>query len=177
MLDSLRLLDRACLFFTIIMFFSLVSSLQIGISPEEVELNMSVGEKICANFDIKVKNYSGVIIVEDKWAKKGFMERDLSKHTYEGKDLGIDSGYEKKIEAMEEQEKEACFMAEKRGDYHGVLIYKTEIQGAGVGSWIVLHVEDNSTRSLKNIVQLTGNVVNDLSGDSYSLQMMLTSSL
>ena len=64
-----------------------------------------------------------------------------------------------------------------RMDYHGVLIYKTEIQGAGVGSWIVLHVEDNSTRSLKNIVQLMGNVVNDLSGDSYSLQMMLTSSL
>ncbi len=170
MLDSLRLLVRYLLIFVFLV--SLSSALQIGVSPAESRIKGDVNERLCIELEVYSRDYNGMIIVEDRWSNSS--GRNLNLYSYNSSFFDIDVIYNNRLESLSNQEHEVCFITHNEGKYSGVIIYETEGNGAGVGSWIVLDIGNGFFDESLERIQLTGAVIGNLAKENSLLaQTML----
>ena len=124
------------LIITLIFQISLVSSLNIGITPAKIEFNISKDETQCQKITL-FTDEKVVFIGEDKWtAKKD--SKDIREYTLNVKESEIEIKYPKSMILSEKEKFDICVTAKKSKTLQGVLVYKTE-KGAGVGTWIKIN--------------------------------------
>lgn len=135
---------------------------EIGISPPSIKINSNPGEKICNTLTLfspgKVK-----LKGEDRWTMVN--SRNLNSYNYSASKLNIKISYTKSAQFEDKKEINICLTGENPGKYYGAVIFKTEDEVTGVGSWIELNVKgevdkkinDNETDSL-----ITGKVIRNL---------------
>ena len=143
--------------FSILLFIFNVSATQLGISPPKLEFNSIENERVCENFTLYVKNYSGELIGEDKWNANE--SKNLRDYNLKAEDLKLEVDYIERIVMNEETKKEKiCITGEKQGIHYGALFFRGEESYAGVGIWLKANIEKNE--KLGERVFLTGfNVV------------------
>ncbi|MBI2629276.1 hypothetical protein HYW74_04280 [Candidatus Pacearchaeota archaeon] len=121
---------------------SMVSAVEIGISPAQLEFKADAGQEVCK----KVSVYSGEdenLIGSDKWSSEKTFVKDIRKYTLSANGLGITFKYPKEVYAKRQLEFNVCISGNKAGTYYGSLIYSTN-KSAAVGTWIILKVNGNA---------------------------------
>lgn len=147
-------MKKIFLFFVLIIVLTeLISSVQLGISPSEIEFKGEVNEKICRDATI-YSDYSGSLNGEIRWMKEGQTGRDLKEYNFGEKALGIESEYPTSIFVDSEKKIKVCLMFQEPGQYSGALIYSTENSNVGVGSWIRVNI--NGNRIEPRVEEITG---------------------
>lgn len=151
------------IFLMLIAITSIVSAIEIGISPGELNFNGKPMEVVCN----KVTVYSSQDITltgSDKWANSSKITRDMKDYKFEAKDLGISIAYLKEVKKNNTEIK-ICLGGIKPGVYQGALIYSTPTT-AGVGTWINVNIggqpnlkaEENS-KETKETTKITEAVI------------------
>jgi len=139
--------------FLLILSLYIASSLDFGISPEEISLSGKEGERICSNFSLI--GDSLIFLGEVKWG--GENSRNMGDYAFSGEHYRIVSEFPSIAYSGKH---EICFSAEKSGDYYGALLYKIQGTSYGIGTWIHLTVEKNE--NLFNSVNfLTGRAIGE----------------
>jgi len=116
----------------------MVLSYEFGVSPGIIELEIGTGMEKCADFIIYADNQ--IFSIEDKWAvTKG---NDIRKYNLNSSDVNITARYNSDVFVEDEKRMKACFSAEKRGMYYGVLIVEPYEKNAEIGIWVNLDVGD-----------------------------------
>ena len=149
---------RVIFIFYFIFLFGLVGGMELTASPEEIVFEAEVGEVICENLSIEAEGFSN-ILVEDRWAEVGFMDRKLSKHKLESEELGLNVVYVEELSVGETGVLEICLDGEKFGNFHGVLLLRGERVSAGVGVWLVVNLEEG-----EGVIDKLGSRVGGITG-------------
>src|SRR3989344_2814425 len=150
---------KLIIFLILILFLPIASSLELGISPIQLDFSGKTQEKICRNITLFSKNFSGELAGEDRWSKEN--EKILNKYTLSSEDLKINIEYEKTIRAEQKNLIGVCINA-NQGVYYGALLFHAENTSAGVGSWIFLNISEKREEKeggVKEIPKLTGKVI------------------
>ncbi len=116
---------RLVLFVVLICFAPVTFGL--GVSPAELDFKGNTGEVLCGK--VVVSDFDGEVVVEDRWAVRGYSGRDFLSHDLDASDLGISVDY---------VEGEVCLAGEKSGVYHGLLLFRGEGENSGAGIWIAV---------------------------------------
>jgi hypothetical protein len=132
-----------------------VSAVQLSMSPPQIDFVGSVGEEICNNVLIQV-NGTENLIGKNLWAEEGVELRKITLHNLSAENLRIDFNYEKEVKIIGKKEVEICVTAKKKGNYHGLLLYKIENKPVQVGIWMNV-----SVLSGNDLVKITGNSIKD----------------
>jgi len=140
-------------FFILFLFISFCSAVDFGISPGTIKLSIKQNEIVCENFTL-IGNEENVFNGEVKWSREN--SRNINQYNLPSEELKISAEIPLKIKAGEYQ---ICVSAKNSGNYYGALMYKLDNSSYGIGTWIELEVKENN--SIKTILSLTGNVIND----------------
>ncbi|MEM0465248.1 MAG: hypothetical protein QXW97_00935 [Candidatus Pacearchaeota archaeon] len=146
------------LFLIITCFFIInsVISLELSISPGNLNFSGNVSQRICKEIFIKT-SYAGNILGETKWIKKFNKKRDIGEYNLKPEDLNLIIDYPSKIKSDGiSLKKEICITANKSGEYYGAITYKTQEGYAGVGSWIYVNIEKEQKNYKNSIEKITG---------------------
>ncbi|MBT4257878.1 hypothetical protein HOD88_01695 [archaeon] len=142
------------LFFIFLISFS--SSLELKASPSQLNFEGLENENICKTLTIFTDSKS-IILGEDRWAEKGIMDRTFLNHKLESSDLDLKIDYPKNKEIFGSEKIKICISGEKDGNYHGILLYKTKKNPAGVGIWLNIKIIQGEGKFAK----ITGSAIND----------------
>lgn len=162
-------------FFLFFLLVSLASGMDLTVSPEEIVFNGMAGEVICENLSIEVDGFN-IVLVEDRWAEVGFMERKLTKHRIESKELGLEIDYVDRFVVGGNDVFEVCLEGEKAGDFHGVLLFRGEGVSAGVGVWMVVSLEKGEGVASglgSRVGSITGNVIGAVRSGGFGIVLVL----
>ncbi len=136
--------------FLFIFLFPLVNAATLSMSPQQIDFNGNVGEKICNNINLKTEN-GAVLIGETGWAKENYFERKLKSHNLSEEDLNLIIDYPREIEIFNNKTIEVCVTGKKSGNYHGIILYRVKNKPVRVGIWM------NVTLEGKGFQIITGN--------------------
>jgi hypothetical protein len=114
----------------------LSSSLEFGISPDEIKLKGETSEQICTDF--KLIGAENTLFEEGKvmWSEKE--TKQIKDYTFSSENKKIEVKYP---ENAFYGEKQICFTAKSSGKYYGAIFYKIHNSSYGIGTWITLEVE------------------------------------
>ena len=137
----------------------MISSLEVGISPVNIDFYISQNEVLCKKIilfsDEKISFYG-----EDRWSNS-INSKDLSKYIKNSTDFNITLTYTKELKVDGNEEIRVCIKASDPGYYSGVLIYNTN-EKASVGVWVSARVKGerknvnlNSTQPLFSLTGLS----------------------
>ena len=159
-------------FVFLFLLISVVSSLEIGMSPQYAFYEGDSGQSVCREFEVYSDSLVS-LLVESRWGEKesrelgdyGLRPDWISESIIE---LGS-SGNNKKFRY--------CVSRERAGKFYGVLLVSAESTPAGVGSWIEFNVagENEENSGLSGVVsKMTGKLTleNSFEG-SYNLVLSL----
>jgi hypothetical protein len=128
-------LSSFILFFITLFNAIFLNAIELGISPEEIRVDAKVEELGCSNFSLFGNvNFLG----EVKWSK--IETKDLREYILSSEDLDIAINFPDKAK---EGKHEICFTGKREGNYYGVLLYKAEGTGYGIGTWIKLNLKED----------------------------------
>jgi len=161
MLNLLQLLDKfvLALIFWLVCFSSFSSGVELGISPPILVFNGNVGEKICSEYKILSDRKNISLILSDRWINEKELIKNIELYNLDGKVLGIEAVYDKKILINNKHNGEVCLRAKNGGSYYGVLIFSSENGNVGVGSWIIVNISKFEDIEDKGFI--TGRVIKD----------------
>lgn len=131
-----------------------ISSINLSISPTEINFVGETGETICQTINIKVTSLEN-LTATDFWAEQEYSERNLKKHNKNASELGLSLIYLKEFEINNTKELSICISGENSGNYHGILLYKIKEKPAQIGIWMNVNLEKEK-RTL-----ITGNIINE----------------
>lgn len=147
MLDSLQLQLRLILFLLIGIF--LVSSsfaLELGMSPPILSFKGESGNEICREFKIFSDREGLSLRLDDKWANKNSFSKDISDYNYNSERFGIEIEYYDNVIVDKEYVGDICIKAKNKGIYYGLLRVNSENGNVGLGSWLIVNIDDESGR-------------------------------
>ncbi len=148
-------MKKTYLFFIFFILLNGVNAVNLKIFPEEVSFEGFPNQQICKNITIEASEPL-TIIIQDKWAVKGYNGRELVKHKLLSQNLNLNLKYSKNKTIEKNDSLEICITAKFVGDYHGVLLSRIQNQSAGVGVWLKLKIKDKP-----NVMnRITTNVIN-----------------
>ena len=152
-------------FLFFVFLISLASAATLSMSPTQINFNKN---SLCQKVTIKTDgeyNLTGKIL----FAEEGYSQRKLSVHKLLPEKLGINISYPQELSIDENKTFQVC-MQPKKGNYHGVLLYRIEGKPVEVGIWI------NSSFEKKNFLSLTGNSIEGKSSENsfYFVTIFLT---
>ncbi len=110
----------------------------LEVSPAEIKFSGNTGEVLCGN--ISVGGVESFVVVEDRWAERGFDGRDFLSHDGDAGDLGLRLEYEREFVLSGEAKRLVCVRGESSGFYHGLLLFRGEEENSGVGVWVVVEL-------------------------------------
>ena len=119
-------------------------------SPSQINFDE---EKICQNVNLKLEG-NATLIGTDFWAEDNYFERKLSMHNLTAEEVGLKVDYPKLVNLYGEEEIEICIQG-KKGNHHGVLLYRIEGKPVEVGIWI------DANFSKQSFISITGNSVKE----------------
>ena len=143
--------------FFFIFLIGVASSSGLSISPSEIDFKTIENQESCKQIMVSTEG-EGFLIGEDKWAKKGVIEKKFLVHTLSSEDLNLKIDYPKRFGIKNFTTIDICITPEDSGFYHGLLLYKKENSKAGVGIWINLNVTESEKFS---IAKLTGDTIKE----------------
>ena len=143
----------------LIILINLSSSYELALSPSHINYSLNANEELCKNITIFSKDYRGEISSMDKWAEEGVSTKNLNEYNLESSNLGINIEYQKSFILSDKKDFNVCITAAKKGSYQGALLFQADNMTLGVGSWLNLLVEDNSSA----ISNLGLNIFNNIS--------------
>jgi len=150
---------KSILFFVLICFLSFGASLEA--SPSEVSFKGNTGEILCEN--VSVGGVEDVVLLEDRWAKRGYSDRNFLNHKLDASDLGIDIEYEEKFILSGGVDRLICVRGASKGAYHGLLLFRGDGENSGVGVWIKVDLVGADVISFggmsANIIENNSNMV------------------
>ncbi len=162
----------------VILSVSLVSALQISVSPSHININ-KLNSKICKEVTVSSDRNIDVYL-EDRWsnAGKGFNDYNLS-----SKDFDVEINYPKTVYVNDEETVDVCITANKKGTYNGTLLFKSE--NVGVGILLKVNTGENlvNVKSLENnsdnlsYTKITSNNVDKKSNSQFMLIILAINSL
>lgn len=124
--------------FSIFLLIPIVSSIDIGVSPANLNFVVSPNEVSCKKvilFSDKLVNFH----TEDKWSLEN--TKDINNYSIDSKNLNLILTYPKEIDFKNKKNIQVCFKANYSGKYYGILIFKEN--NSGIGIWISSTVEGN----------------------------------
>ncbi len=148
-------MKKLSILFFFIFLISFASSAKLSISPTQLDFNMVTNQKSCNQITIYTEKVDS-LIGKDKWAEEGVIERKFSLHKFSSGDLDLKTSYTKIFESENSAVVDVCITAKNKGLYHGLLLYKTEGDNAGVGIWMTANV---SKKERLSINKLTGKAI------------------
>ena len=157
-------MKKSSLFFIFIFLISLASASRLSMSPPQIDFNENnLCQEVIINTD-EGYNLSGRIL----FAEEDYSQRKLSAHKYPPEEIGINMDYPNNL-SLDGIKKISICIEPKKGNYHGVLLYRIEGKPVEVGIWI------NSSFKKKGILSLTGNVISqkEKSNSVYVLTIVL----
>lgn len=131
-------------------FFCIISlemlmGLNLSLKPAKIELRGNIGELLCSEFEVSSDLKD--IFIEDKWSK--IKSEELWDYKLPPSKLGIETSI------SQSNFNKVCFIANKPGEYFGVLLLRPSGSNFGMGSWIILNISDREKE-----FKITGAVVN-----------------
>ena len=152
MLDSSQLPLKRILFLVIGLFFISSSlALELGISPPILNFKGETGNEICREFKIFSDKEGLSLRLDDKWADKNTVSKDINDYIYDGKKFEIETKYYNKVILDKEYLGEICIKAKNRGIYYGLLKVNSENGNVGLGSWMIINVTEGNVITLEGI--------------------------
>lgn len=133
--------------------FPLVNAATLSMSPQQIDFSGNVNEKICEKVTLKTEG-EAVLLGEDLWAEEGYSERKLKQHTLNSEELKLELNYPENIKINNNEVIGVCLVGKKKGNYHGVLLYRVEGKPVRVGIWMNVSLEGSGSK-------ITGNVVGE----------------
>jgi hypothetical protein len=151
------------IFFLLLFFLQLISSLELGLSPAYLDLEGKAEEKVCQNVSVYADRDINVTI-KDKWTKIDG-SRKIKDYNLSREDINIKviSPERIPISAGEKRKIEVCFSGKNAGNFYGAILFESDRGYANIGSWVNLKI----TKSQKNnIISLTGEVIGEVKGNN-----------
>ena len=155
MLDSSQLPLKRILFLVIGLFFISSSlALELGISPPILNFKGETGNEICREFKIFSDKEGLSLRLDDKWADKNILSKDINDYHYNEKKFGIGTEYYDRIIVDKEYLGKICIKAKNKGVYYGLLEVNSQNGNVGLGSWMIINITEN-----KRFRPITGKVI------------------
>lgn len=152
MLDSLQLPLKLILLLVIgISFISSCLALELGISPPTLSFKGETRNEICREFKIFSDKEGLSLRLDDKWANKNTLSRDINDYIYNEEKFGIETKYYDKVILDKEYLGEICIKAKNKGIYYGLLKFNSENGNVGLGSWMIINVTEGNIITLESI--------------------------
>jgi len=139
------------LLFLFVLLFPLVSAATLSMSPQQINFIGNVNERICEEVTLKTEG-EAVLLGEDLWAEEGFSERKLKQHTLGSEELKLNLEYFDNIKINNEEKIEVCLTGKKKGNYHGILLYRVEGKPVRVGIWMNVSLGGSDSKITANVV-------------------------
>lgn len=117
-------------------------SLEVGISPAYININVNSGETQCRNITIyssQDKLFTGVIKLSEK------NSRNINDYNLFYNENDISINYIKNIKVSKQEKVNFCVSGIKSGKYYGALLYSTD--KTSVGIWININVNENKNQN------------------------------
>lgn len=141
------------------LFINWVSTIELGISPGEINFKGVINERICREVYINT-NYKGELIGNTRWINKNDSIKNIQYYKLNPEYFELEVEYSQKVNITNESNKLGiCVTAKKPGKYHGAIIYTTQESYAGVGSWITLDIRGNETKKEFSTSGITGGII------------------
>lgn len=121
-------------FFYFIFLISFVSATTLTMSPSQLDFTIDKNEVVCKTAKIKGSE-NLTVIGETRWAEKGYSERKLTSHNLSFEDLKLDINIPREINFSNSSNIDICIKG-KKGNYHGILLYKIKDKPIQVGIWL-----------------------------------------
>lgn len=155
-------------FFFIIFLINTVLAEEIKVSPEQINFTGQINKEYCKNIEIYS---SSLILIEDRWAEKGFTNRDFIKHKFSSSDLNLEIKYKNKT--FQTDSFEVCLKSKNSGVYHGLLLFRENNSNNGVGIWINSEFTSKDTQIVLIPKTLTKKVIQNTQFNSSFLLVIL----
>jgi len=139
------------LLFLFVLLFPLVSAATLSMSPQQINFIGNVNERICEEVTLKTEG-EAVLLGEDLWAEEGFSERKLKQHILDSDELKLELEYPNNIKINNEEKIEVCLTGKKKGNYHGILLYRVEGKPVRVGIWMNVSLGGSDSKITANVV-------------------------
>ncbi len=114
---------------------SFSSAATLSISPPQIDFIGNVGEEICQSIFVEVENIK-TLTGKTLWAEENYFERRLINHIHSAEEFGIKVIFPQEIQIENSREIQICINGEKKGNYHGALLYKIKDKPIQVGTWM-----------------------------------------
>ena len=155
MLDSSQLPLKLILFLFMGLFFiSSGLALELGISPPILSFKGETENKICKEFKIFSDREGLNLQLNNKWANKNTLSKDIKDYSYNGEKFEIETEYYDRIIVDKEYLGEICIKAKNKGIYYGLLEVNSQNGNVGLGSWMIANITEN-----KRFRPITGKVI------------------
>ena|SRR3989344_332610 len=164
MLDSSQLPLKRILFLVIGLFFISSSlALELGISPPILNFKGETGNEICREFKIFSDKEGLSLRLDDKWADKNILSKDINDYHYNEKKFGIGTEYYDRIIVDKEYLGKICIKAKNKGVYYGLLEVNSQNGNVGLGSWMIINITKEHRINLKSIKErvISENKINE----------------
>lgn len=156
------------IFLYLIFFVGVISASEIRISPSQINFEGKTNYEICKKINLFTSENS-LILGEDRWAEKGYLERNFSEYKYPANYLDLEVIYLKQIYVHGEKNIEVCIRGKEEGVYNGILLFKVNKNPAGVGSWINI----NLTKGENSLTKITGAVIGNEDTNGFLIILFL----
>lgn len=136
--------------FLLLLLFPTINSLDIGVSPANLNFIVSPNEVACKRItlfsDEKISFYG-----EDRWALED--TKDLRKFNKNSADLNLVLTYQKEVNFKDKKNIQVCIKSLDSGNYNGILIFNTN-QSASIGIWVSVNVK-GEVKKINTLVNST----------------------
>jgi biopolymer transport protein ExbD len=165
-------MKKAILIILVLINLCLVKASELSISPPEFELSGKINQKLCQTIIIS-SDKNEKFFIENKWAEKNKIKKDLNAHNLNAEDLNLNISYSTPLSYEKNSEIEVCFTAEKAGLYHGAIIFNSYNSYSSIGSWVLLDIE----KEQNPLIQITGKAISNLSAQTDNSNLLIAISI
>jgi hypothetical protein len=121
------------------------SGLEIGVSPSSLTINSRINEIVCNKLTLMSSINNVNINIIDYWSKTS--GKYLDNYFLNSENLSLYLDYPKQVKLNKNQEIILCMKGEKKGNFHGILIFETLDEKINIGIW--MNVNINSINEIK----------------------------
>jgi hypothetical protein len=175
-------MNKKIIFSILFIVFSIIPilSLELSVSPGNLEFNGKINEKLCNEFLLQ-SDYNKTIITDLKWNNNPDTRSNINDYTISSNQLNINEDFDKNLKINKVSlKKQICLTFNEPGEYNGALIFKTQDSIAGVGIWIKAKItgkKTNTPNTNDNFQKITGlSIINPIENKNniYLISLVIT---
>jgi len=144
--------NKYFIFFCFVFFIGFGSCASLTMGPQQIDFVGSGKDFVCQEAHLKLEG-SEFVTGEILFSEDGFSERKLSRHNLSAEEVGLKVNFPEEVFVENKTSVNICVKG-KKGNYHGIVLYRMKNKPVRVGIWMNVSFDRDSS-----LVKISGDAV------------------